>query len=67
MPDSPETSPWLCHICNRKGSGSEGQACSECYKMTCPRHRQMTTVLNQVTGLYELKLVCSECRLRAQL
>ncbi len=67
MSHSDEKSLWICHICDYKSSATEGQACSECFKIACREHLVVATVRNQDSGLYELKQVCAECQFRKQL
>lgn len=62
-----EKAPWLCHFCGYSSTIGEGQACSECYKIACPKHMCMTTILNPDSGLYEFKRICLECQLKKQL
>lgn len=66
MPGSEEKSPWICHLCDHTGHGTEGRACSECFKIACARHMTIVSILNQASGLYELKRVCSACQFKAQ-
>ncbi len=62
-----EKSPWMCHICDYRSTLGEGHVCSECYKITCNEHITTATVLNQESGLYEIRLVCVECRFKKNL
>ncbi len=67
MSDFERNSPWICHVCDKKSDQTEGQACSECFKIACSQHLHIASRLNQDSGLYELKQVCVECQLRSQL
>lgn len=58
---------WMCHVCDYRSNVGDGQACSECYKITCPNHLTMKTVLDPESGLYHLKPVCIECQFKQQL
>jgi hypothetical protein len=59
MPDS----PWICHICDTKGSG-ESLTCSNCFKVTCAQHIKHVTSYNKETGLYQLMPICLDCAIR---
>ena len=59
--DHGESSPWICHVCDRKATSGAGTACSVCYKTTCATHLRQTTTFNRESGLYELTPVCVCC------
>lgn len=59
--ESAEKSPWICHVCDRRETNGEGQACALCYKITCPQHLQTQPIFNPQSGLYELQPVCICC------
>lgn len=59
-----QKSLWMCHVCDYRSNIGEGQACDECYKITCNKHMTIITVLNPDSGLYELKHVCAECQFK---
>ncbi len=60
---NPESSPWLCHVCNESSTTEEGIACATCFKIACRRHLRTSTVYNPQTGLYEIARVCVLCQL----
>ncbi|ORJ62505.1 hypothetical protein [Geothermobacter hydrogeniphilus] len=60
-----EASPWICHICDAKGSG-ESTACSRCYQVTCAAHLTHRSVYNPQSGLFELQPVCMACALNTE-
>jgi hypothetical protein len=64
---SDERSPWMCHVCDRYFTFGEGLVCSECYKLTCDQHMTTATVMNNESGLYELRMICVECQFRKTL
>ncbi|WP_303721642.1 hypothetical protein [Malonomonas rubra] len=67
MNDDANHSPWMCHICDYCSNVGEGLVCSECYKITCPQHMTVASVLNPESGLFELKKICVECQLKKRL
>lgn len=62
-----EVSPWICHVCERTFTTSEGVVCSACFTLSCRSHMITATVLNRKSGLYELVQICTDCRIRQQL
>jgi hypothetical protein len=64
---SDEQSPWMCHVCDYCSTIGEGLVCSECYKLACRDHMTTATVLNQQTGLYEIRQICVECQFKKKL
>jgi len=67
MSNEDNSTAWMCHICDYASTVGEGQVCSECYKVTCSKHLNLTTVFNPDTGLYEFKQICVECQFKNQL
>jgi len=59
--------PWMCHVCERFFTVGEGIVCGECFMLTCSEHITTATVLNQDSGLYELKKICAECQFKKSL
>lgn len=53
--------PWMCHVCDRTGTG-ESVACAVCYKTTCKAHLSYRSLFNKESGLYEIQPVCVYCR-----
>jgi len=64
---SEEKSPWMCHVCDYCSTVGEGIVCDECFMLTCNEHITTATVLNEATGLYELKKICVECQFKKTL
>ena len=58
----PEPSPWLCHVCDKKGRG-ESTACDLCYRTTCTEHLTRVSLHDRQSGLYMLKRICVACAL----
>ncbi len=65
--DTPEKSPWMCHVCDYTSNDTEPVACAFCYKVTCAVHLAHKTVKNEETGLFELQPICVECQVRPHL
>lgn len=63
MSSGQEKSPWICHVCDYTDT-TESVACSVCYKVTCANHLVHKTLLNEETGLYEIRPVCVECTMK---
>lgn len=61
MSDTPEKSPWLCHVCDYTSQSEESVACSVCFKTTCSAHLKIVTVYNTENGLYEFQPICVLC------
>lgn len=59
--NEPLASPWICHVCDAKFTTGESQACSVCFKTTCPAHLKTVSIRNADSGLYELHPVCLLC------
>jgi len=64
---SEEKSPWMCHVCDYRSTIGEGITCDECFMLTCNEHITTATVLNEASGLYELKKICVECQFKKTL
>ena len=64
---SEEKSPWMCHVCDYCSTIGEGITCDECFMLTCNEHITTTTVLNEASGLYELKKIYVECQFKKTL
>ena len=54
-------SPWICHVCDFKSTGTESRACSVCYKTTCATHLKKVPTYNPESGLFEIQPVCVFC------
>ena len=57
-----EQSPWMCHVCDRKSTDGSGEACSVCYKTTCPMHLKRVPVETE-SGILVLEPVCIYCEM----
>lgn len=66
MDSAANKNPWLCHICDTKGSG-ESLTCSHCYKVACARHIKHVPCYNSETGLYQLMPICLDCAIEETL
>lgn len=55
--------PWICHVCDAKGSG-QSLTCCNCFKVTCSKHLQHVPSYNRETGLYQLMPICLDCAIR---
>ena len=66
MDQEPTKTPWICHVCDAKGSG-ESLTCCNCFKVTCAKHLKHVTSLNPETGLYQLMPICLDCAIREAL
>lgn len=57
-----EQSPWICHVCERRFTEGEPDACSVCYKITCSQHLKHVPV-EKDSGLLVLEPICTYCEL----
>jgi len=66
MSDDDQQSAWMCHVCDRPFLTGVGEACSVCYKVTCPQHLKRVPVA-QPSGVLVLEPVCVTCQLAGML
>lgn len=58
-----ERSPWICHVCDRKYTDGEPEACSVCYQTTCTMHLKRVPVETE-SGILVLEPICLYCEMK---